>query len=245
MTLSPVPTLSEYWSDPAERQRAVNALFNRGARHYDWICRIMSLGTGQSYRREALTRAGVRPGMAVLDVGTGTGLLAREALVAVNAAGRVIGVDPSVNMMAAGRVDVPMTRVQAVAERLPFADGRFDFVTMGYALRHVPDLDQTFHEYSRVLKPGGRVLLLEITAPASPTARALTAWYFGRVVPLIARLGTGSADAARMMRFYWDTIAQCVPPNAVLGALGRCGFADARRTVVQGIFSEYTATRTA
>lgn len=243
--LSPVPTLHDYWSDPAERQQAVNALFNRGARHYDWICRIMSFGTGQSYRREALARAGVRHAMAVLDVGTGTGLLAREALAVVNGAGCVIGIDPSINMMEAGRLDVPMTRVQAVAERLPFADGRFDFVMMGYALRHVLDLDETFHEYRRVLKPGGRVLLLEITAPASPIMRALAACYFGRVVPLVARLGTGSADAARMMRFYWDTIANCVAPTAVLAALGRCGFADVRRTVVQGIFSEYTATRTA
>jgi len=243
VAVAPTPTLSEYWSDPTDRQRAVNALFDRGAAHYDWICQAMSFGTGQSYRREALERAGVSDGMSVLDVGTGTGLLAREALRAVRARGRVVGVDPSPNMIAAGRGIAKMARVRGVGERLPFAERRFDFVTMGYALRHVPDLDQAFEEYRRVLKPGGRVLLLEITAPASGVGRALAAFYFGNVVPLMARIGTGSADAARMMRFYWDTIAHCVPPATVLAALGRSGFVDVKRTVMQGIFSEYTASR--
>ncbi len=243
MAVAPVPTLSEYWSDPSDRQRAVNALFDGGAAHYDWICRAMSFGTGQLYRREALERAGVAAGMTVLDVGTGTGLLAREALGAVRAGGRVVGVDPSPNMMAAGRSTVEMARVRAVGERLPFTERRFDFVTMGYALRHVPDLEQAFQEYRRVLKPGGRVLLLEITAPASRAGRAVTAFYFGKIVPMIARLGTGSADASRMMKFYWDTIVHCVPPAMVLAALQRSGFVDAKRTVMQGIFSEYTATR--
>lgn len=243
MPTAPVPTLTNYWSDPAERQHAVNALFDRGAAHYDWICRAMSFGTGQFYRREALERAGVSDGMTVLDVGTGTGLLAREALRTVHARGRVIGIDPSPSMMAAGRRTLSMPRVRAVGERLPFAERRFDFVTMGYALRHVPDLDEAFKEYRRVLKPGGRVLLLEITSPASELGRAVVAFYFGRIVPLVARLGTGSADAARMMKFYWDTIAHCVPPAAVLASLGRSGFVDAKQTVMQGIFSEYTATR--
>jgi demethylmenaquinone methyltransferase/2-methoxy-6-polyprenyl-1,4-benzoquinol methylase len=203
----------------------------------------MSFGTGQFYRRDALVRAGLRSGMAVLDVGTGTGLLAREAIGIVESRGRVFGVDPSSNMMQAGRAAFGMARVQGVGERLPFATGRFDFVTMGYALRHVPDLDQTFEEYYRVLKPGGRVLLLEISAPASRVGRGVAAAYFGRVVPLVARLGTGSADAQRMMKFYWDTIEHCVPPDTVLAALGGTGFAQPTRTVTQGIFSEYTATK--
>ena len=115
----------------------------------------------------------------------------------------------------------------SLAERLPFSASTFDFVIMGYALRHVADLDETFHEYLRVLKPGGRLLLLEITTPASAVGLALMRTYSGGIVPLVARWGTGSRDAARLMRFYWETIVNCVPAEIVLRA----------------IFTEYTATR--
>ena len=114
---------------------------------------------------------------------------------------------------------------------------------MGYALRHVPDLDQTFEEYRRVLKPGGRLLLLEITRPASTLGLALARVYFGTIVPLVTRIGTGSANAAELMRFYWETIAQCVPPETVLTSLERAGLVAPDRAVMHGIFSEYTAMR--
>jgi demethylmenaquinone methyltransferase/2-methoxy-6-polyprenyl-1,4-benzoquinol methylase len=133
--------------------------------------------------------------------------------------------------------------VQGLGERLPFPPGHFDFVTMGYALRHVPDLDLTFEEYHRVLRPGGKVLLLEITRPESALGQTLARAYFGTLVPLLTRLGTGSAHAAQLMRFYWETIAQCVPPETVLESLGRVGFPARERTVIHSIFSEYTATR--
>ncbi len=110
-------------------------------------------------------------------------------------------------------------------------------------LRHVPDLDDMFEEFRRVLRPGGRLLLLEITRPGSTLGLALARIYFGTIVPLVTRIGTGSANAAQLMRFYWETIAQCVPPETVLTSLGRAGFAAPHRTVVHGIFSEYTATQ--
>ena len=116
-------------------------------------------------------------------------------------------------------------------------------MTMGYALRHVPDLDQTFEEYRRVLKPGGRLLLLEITRPASTLGLALARLYFGTVVPLVTRDRDRKRDAAELMRFYWETIAQCVPPETVLASLERAGLAAPERAVMHGIFSEYTATR--
>jgi demethylmenaquinone methyltransferase / 2-methoxy-6-polyprenyl-1,4-benzoquinol methylase len=239
----PLPAETRYWMRTDDRQRVINALFDRSAEHYDRTCRIMSFGSGQGYRREALHRAGLRQGMHVLDVGTGTGLLAREIVHLLGSSGRVVGLDPSWNMMAAGRRELNLRFVQGLGERLPFPDAPFDFVTMGYALRHVPDLDQTFEEYRRVLKPGGRLLLLEIARPASTLGLALARIYFGMVVPLVTRIGTGSANAAELMRFYWETIAQCVPPETVLASLGRAGFAAPDRAVVHGIFSEYTATR--
>jgi demethylmenaquinone methyltransferase / 2-methoxy-6-polyprenyl-1,4-benzoquinol methylase len=243
MNQPPLPAETRYWTRPDDRQRVVNALFDRSAEHYDLACAIMSFGSGQGYRREALDRAGLRPGMHVLDVGTGTGLLAREIVDLLGSSGRVVGLDPSWNMMAAGHRELNLRFVQGLGERLPFPDTHFDFVTMGYALRHVPDFDQTFEEYRRVLKPGGRLLLLEITRPASTLGLALARVYFERVVPLFTRIGTGSANAAELMRFYWETIKQCVPPETVLASLERAGFAAPDRTVVHGIFSEYTATR--
>ena len=243
MNQPPLPAESRYWTRTGDRQRVVNALFDRSAEHYDRACGIMSFGSGRGYRREALGRAGLRPGMHVLDVGTGTGLLAREIAHLLGSSGRLVGLDPSWNMMAAGRRELDLRFVQGLGERLPFRDSRFDLVTMGYALRHVPDLDQAFREYHRVLKPGGRLLLLEITRPASTLGLALARVYFGALVPFFTRIGTGSRNAAELMRFYWETIVQCVPPETVLASLGRAGFASPARALMHGIFSEYSATR--
>jgi demethylmenaquinone methyltransferase/2-methoxy-6-polyprenyl-1,4-benzoquinol methylase len=243
MNQPPLPAETRYWTRTSDRQGVVNTLFDRSAEHYDRACGIMSFGSGQRYRREALGRAGLRPGMRVLDVGTGTGLLAREVVHLLGASGSAVAVDPSRNMMVAGRRTMNLPFVQGLGECLPFPDGHFDFLTMGYALRHVPDLDQAFREYRRVLKPGGRLLLLEITRPASRLGLALARAYFGVVVPAVTRLGTGSENAAELMRFYWETIAQCVPPVMVLASLARAGLAMPDRTVAFGIFSEYTATR--
>jgi demethylmenaquinone methyltransferase/2-methoxy-6-polyprenyl-1,4-benzoquinol methylase len=242
MNQPPLPSHTRYWARAEDRQHVVNTLFDRAAEHYDRACDIMSFGTGRGYRRAALERAGLRAGMDVLDVGTGTGLVAREALGLAGASARVVGVDPSRRMMIAGRGRPAICFVQGLGEQLPFPDGRFDFLAMGYALRHVADLDQTFSEYRRVLRPGGRLLLLEITRPDSRLGMMVARIYFGRLVPSVARLTTRSAAAAELMRFYWDTIAQCVAPEIVLASLHRVGFL-ATRTVISDIFSEYTATR--
>jgi len=241
----PLPAETAYWRRDEDRQWVVNDLFTRSAGYYDRACGIMSFGSGQRYRRDALERSGLRPGMQVLDVGTGTGLLAREIAGITGSAASVVGLDPSEAMMAAGRARTGIRLVQGVGESLPFACGQFDFLTMGYALRHVPDLDQAFDEYRRVLKPGGRLLLLEITRPASAFGNAAAKMYFGGAVPLMTRLWTGSQSATDLMRFYWHTIERCVPPDVVLASLRRVGLALPARNVVYGIFSEYTAVRSA
>ena len=243
MSQAPLPAETRYWHCAGERPAVVNALFDQSAPHYDRACAIMSLGLGQRYRRDALARAGVRANARVLDVGVGTGLLAREIARLIGPSGRLIGLDPSWNMIARGRDRFDARFVLGIGDRLPFAEKRFDFVTMGYALRHVEDLDAAFAEYRRVLARDGRLLLLEISRPESALGLALARFYFGTIVPLVTRLTTGSGSAAELMRLYWDTIARCVPPATILASLRRSGFPSAERKVVHGIFSEYVAVR--
>lgn len=241
MSLAPHPTLEGHYREAGERQDYVDSLFDRAAPHYDWICRVMSFGSGALYRRQALQRLGVRPGMAVLDVATGTGLVAREASALAGGSG-VVGLDPSRGMLEEARRSLTVPLVQARGEALPFAAGRFDALSMGYALRHVSDLYAAFREYHRVLRPGGRLLILEISRPASRAGLWLARLYLKRLVPLVTRLGTGSADAQRLMDYYWDTIERCVAPEAILDALWRSGF-EASRRVQGGLLSEYVGRK--
>jgi demethylmenaquinone methyltransferase/2-methoxy-6-polyprenyl-1,4-benzoquinol methylase len=167
--------------------------------------------------------------------------VARAALEATKNAVDIVALDPSIGMMLAGRTK--LDRVQAKAESLPVASQRFDFLTIGFALRHFADLRGVFEECLRVLKPGGRLLVLELTAPKSAPARAFLGLYLGRVVPFVARVRSGNREAGTLMRYYWDTIRTCVRPEAILQAMTEAGFADVKRHVELGIFSEYSARR--
>jgi len=114
---------------------------------------------------------------------------------------------------------------------------------MGYAIRHVADLESTFREYWRILRPGGIVLVIELSRPAPHTLRYFfSRIYLREVVPRIARLGRGK-DAATLMRYFWDTMDSCVPPEVILQALGECGFVQLERKNLYGAFSEYVAVK--
>jgi demethylmenaquinone methyltransferase/2-methoxy-6-polyprenyl-1,4-benzoquinol methylase len=192
-----------------------------------------------------LRRAGLAPGQRVLDVATGTGLVAREALGILGRPQDVIGLDLSAGMLREARAGLAIALLQARAEALPLADGSIDLVTMGYALRHVPDLVLAFSEFRRVLRPGGRVLLLEIDQPSSPVALAALRFYLGRLGPVLSRLiGRGRKDQ-RMMQYFWDTIDACVPPETIEAALGQAGFTGIGCDVQLGIFRAYGAKRPA
>lgn len=228
---------------PDARGQFVTGLFDRAAPHYDRINGWMSLGSGRWYRRWALERAGLGTRMRVLDVATGTGLVARAALDLVEPDGRVVGVDPSPGMLRQVPRGPRLTLAQARAEGLPFRAATFDMVTMGYALRHVADLETTFAEYFRVLRPGGRVLVLEISRPRGALAARVLRSYLVHVVGRLTRVGTGSADAEQLMRYYWETIAAAAEPETVLSALGSSGFRSVARRVFGGVLSEYGGVR--
>jgi demethylmenaquinone methyltransferase/2-methoxy-6-polyprenyl-1,4-benzoquinol methylase len=236
---APHSPLGHYYGEEQDRAGWVRGLFDRTAADYDRIERVMAFGSGAWYRRKALARAGLRPGMRVLDIGTGTGLTAREAAHLVGAGTEVIGVDPSTGMLQ--RADVPgdVRLVRGTAEEIPSPAASADFVSMGYALRHVGDLSLALREFLRVLVPGGRVCLLEITAPESRLSRAALRIYMRGVVPLIVRCMAAHRDMPELMRYYWDTIEACAHPSLILAAMREAGFVEVHRHVDLGIFSEY------
>jgi demethylmenaquinone methyltransferase/2-methoxy-6-polyprenyl-1,4-benzoquinol methylase len=241
--LRPHPLLHDYYGSEGERRRRVVAWFDESAPDYDWVNQAISFGSGSRYRREALLRAGLAAGMSALDVACGTGVLAAHAQEITGPDGLAVGLDPSAGMLRQAGARGVRRRVIGIAEALPFPDERFDVLSMGYALRHVADLRTTFREYRRVLKPGGRVLILEITPPRSRLRFHFLKLYLGRVVPLVARLGRGGRASQTLMRYYWDTIERCVPPAVILGALEEAGFRNVERRVQMGILSEYSAVR--
>lgn len=239
----PVPPhapLPSYYGPDAQRARYVNDLFDRTARHYNTVEAIFG-NLGLYWRRRQLQRAGLRPGMHVLDVAIGTAAVSRGAARIVGPTGRVVGVDPSRGMLNEARKVFRGPVVRGVAQALPIASGRFDFVTMGIALRHVPDLVVAFREYRRVLKPGGRVWILEAHLPESPLGNRLTRFAWASVVPNLTWLFTGSRDAKLLMDYYWDTVDQCVSPEAIRQAMCEAGFETVGYEVsAPGIVCEYT-----
>ena len=241
--MTPHPPLTAHYASTEAKPEFVNRLFDRGAKHYDGIVDWGFLRSGSYYRRWVQQHHGLRPGHHLLDVACGTGLVAVESAKILGTAANITCLDPSAGMLAVARTKLPARFVQGRAEELPFEDNSFDFLTMGYALRHVTDLEQTFREYRRVLRPGGKLLILEVTKPTGPVGRFCFQLYFGRVYPFLTRLFTRSNEARDMMRYYWETMDACVLPASVLEALRTAGLAEVKRNTALGLFSEYTAVK--
>lgn len=237
--VAPHPPLREYYDDPSQRERFVRDMFDETAQWYDWTDRYLSFGSGPWYRRDVLARHGLTQGMRVLDLASGTGVVAREAATITK---DIVAADASIGMLAASG-ETAWPRVESKAERLPFRDASFDFIVIGFAMRHFADLAVVFAECLRVLRPGGRLLILEITTPESRLGRTLLGAYMGRVVPLAVRMRTRSARAEKLYRYYWETTRDCVRPEVILATMREVGFATAERNVSVGIFSEYEARR--
>lgn len=241
----PRPVPGQLRAGALRREPFPAALFDDSAQHYDRVGRSLHLGSGPWYRRRALQRAGLRPGMKLLDVATGTGLLAREAVRLLGEAGGVVGIDPSASMLAEARKALASPLTRGWAEALPFRDDVFDLLSMGYALGHVADLGAALRESWRVLKPGGRLVLLELRRPESAAVRCLMRIHLQQVLPRLLRLAPGSEPAQRLTRRLWDTIDLSVPPETVLEILKRSGFVDVERRVFYGLFSEYGGAKPA
>lgn len=239
--IEPHSVFAEHYASLDERPAYTRSLFDATACHYERIDRIFSLGSGSRYRRRALRLGGLRPGMRVLDVAVGTGLVARAALQLTGDRADVVGLDVSQNMLAETQRTLRIPLIRANAEYLPVADASVDFVSMGYALRHVSDLAAMFQECLRVLRPGGILLLLEITRPDSRTMRALSRWYLGRFVPFACRWLLPQTSSAALMHYFWRTIEHCVPSRLILDELAACGFVDVGCNTEMDVFRAYSA----
>jgi demethylmenaquinone methyltransferase/2-methoxy-6-polyprenyl-1,4-benzoquinol methylase len=235
--------LRDYYAHEAERGGWVRRIFDRTAGDYDRIERVMALGSGSWYRRQALRRAGLGLGMRVLDIGVGTGLTARQAAYWVGPLGKVTGIDPSSGMIESAKVPAGVELLLGCAEAIPVEAESADFLSMGYALRHIADLSAAFKEFMRVLKPGGRICLLEITRPEGRVPRAVLRAYMRGVVPFLAGILGENPDSPKLMRYYWDTIDACAAPGEILQAIREAGFIDAYRYVELGFCSEYCARK--
>lgn len=242
--LPPHADLPRYYA-PGRKREYVQRIFDASAPDYDRVERLMSLGTGSWYRRRALNRHALPCGPRALDVAVGTGLVAREILGVAGNGVFLVGLDPSLGMLAQAKRRLPLRAVAGFGEKTPFADGTFHSLTMGYALRHLPDLGVAFREFHRVLKPGGKLLILEITPPRKGLGKLLLKAYIRTLTATAALLVTRHRTTAELWRYFWDTMEACVPPEVVCDALRSAGFVQVSRFVELGIFSEYTAVKPA
>jgi demethylmenaquinone methyltransferase/2-methoxy-6-polyprenyl-1,4-benzoquinol methylase len=242
---APHSPLTDYYADEEARRGWVSRMFNSTAADYDRIETLIGFGSGSAYRGQALRRAGLKPGMQVVDVGMGTGLVAKQAIKIIGDPTKVTGVDPSPGMLKNAQLPVGVKVVEGRAESIPFPDNSFDFLSMGYALRHISDLSVAFAEFHRVLKPGGRLCIMEITCPEKKFQKMLLKVYLRGIVPTLARLATRNGDTSVLWRYYWDSIEACAKPVSVMNTLTSAGFANIDRHVALGIFSEYRATKPA
>ncbi|MBA3594943.1 MAG: class I SAM-dependent methyltransferase [Polaromonas sp.] len=240
---APHGPLTDYYQTEQDRQAYLRKIFDDTAADYDRIEAMLAWGTGSRYRRQALIRGGLKAGMRVIDVGVGTGLVAAQACLLAGDPALVTGVDPSPGMMAASKLPKTMVLTEGRAESLPFPDNHFDFLSMGYALRHISDLGVAFAEFQRVLKPGGRLCILEITQAKSAPGRWLLKTYMRSVIPLLTRLVSRQKDTATIWRYYWDSIEACVPPEQVMATLSAAGLVQVRQHLEVGVFSEYQAIK--
>jgi demethylmenaquinone methyltransferase / 2-methoxy-6-polyprenyl-1,4-benzoquinol methylase len=176
-------------------EQQVRAMFDRIAGVYDRMNRVMTAGLDARWRARAADLAAMGAGGKALDVACGTGDLTLELGLRVGERGEVVGCDFSERMLELARRKAPAVRFeQANALDLPYADAEFDAATVGFGARNFADLERGLSEMARVVRPGGRVVVLEITTPQRPPLSWFYRVWFDRIVPVLGRL-TGQADA--------------------------------------------------
>lgn len=218
-----------------EKRAAVRDMFDAIAPRYDLVNRIMTFRLDVRWRRRAVRSLGLPAGSVVADLASGTGDLCIDL---ARAGHRPLSVDFSLGMLRADRSGAP--RVQADILQLPFPDGSIDGVTCGFALRNLVDLEAFFTELGRVVRPGGRIALLDVGVPRNRLVRVGNGIYFGKVVP---RIGGLLSDPAAY-RYLPKSVAYLPEPEVLLEQLRAAGFTAVRRELLfPGAAQLITATR--
>jgi demethylmenaquinone methyltransferase / 2-methoxy-6-polyprenyl-1,4-benzoquinol methylase len=219
----------------AEKARVVEGMFDRIAPRYDLLNRLLTFRLDVAWRRAAVRSLELVSGARVLDLACGTGDLCRTL---ADNGYRPIGVDFSAGMLAAARTDAPLVRADATS--LPFADHALDGLTCGFALRNFVDLAGVLSECARVVRPRGRIALIDVGEPTSAPARAVHGLWFRRVVPFV-----GGLLSDRSAYAYLPASTAYLPPRSeLLRIVGAAGFVDvAHRALGAGAAQLITGTR--
>jgi demethylmenaquinone methyltransferase / 2-methoxy-6-polyprenyl-1,4-benzoquinol methylase len=209
----------------------VRAMFDRIARVYDLMNSLMTAGLHHRWRERAADLAALGPGARALDVACGTGDLAVELARRVGPSGKVVGADFSEAMLERARRKSALVEWEwANALELPYPDGGFDAATVGFGARNFSDLDRGLAEMVRVVRPGGRVVVLEITTPQRPPLSTFFSIWFDRVVPALGKLA-GDADA---YAYLPSSVKRFPAPEPLAGRLAAVGLADVRWILTAG-----------
>jgi demethylmenaquinone methyltransferase / 2-methoxy-6-polyprenyl-1,4-benzoquinol methylase len=211
-------------------------MFDRVAARYDVLNSVMTAGLHHRWRERAADRAELEPGDSALDVCCGTGDLALELAGRVAPAGRVVGCDFSEPMLDLAREKAAASEAVnarfewADALQLPYDAGRFDAVTVGFGVRNLADLDRGLREMARVLRPGGRLVVLEITQPSRPPLSTFYSLWFDRVVPVLGSL-SGDPEA---YAYLPESVRSFPDPHRLAAKMDAAGLGGIRYTVLAG-----------
>jgi demethylmenaquinone methyltransferase / 2-methoxy-6-polyprenyl-1,4-benzoquinol methylase len=240
MSVSSAPT-----RDSEEFATEVRGMFDRIAGVYDLMNSAMTAGLHHQWRERAVDRAQVGPGSDALDLCTGTGDLALALRRRIGPDGRVVGSDFSEPMLElarrkSGDEGLPVEFGWADALELPYGDDSFDAVTIGFGARNLADLPKGLSEMARVLRPGGRLVILEITRPQREPLASFYSLWFDRLVPVIGSLA-GDPDA---YSYLPDSVRSFPDPERLAAMIDAAGFAEIRWLLLAGgIIAIHSATK--